>query len=201
MYGNNLNKTVLRKEIQARRNHLSPPEMIHYSEKICRLVTSSTRFFRAQHILLYCNYGSETRTSYIFEAAKKAGKNTYYPKVEGDNMYFYKVNSLSELSDGYRGIKEPYHPSRAFQNSRNNMDSMIIVPGLVFGRDGYRIGYGRGFYDRYLADYPGLWKTGICYGVQIVKDCPHEDHDICMDEIICEQGVITLNGEGEARWI
>lgn len=201
MYGNDLNKTVLRKEIQAKRNHLSPPEMIRYSEKICQLITSSTRFFRAKHILLYCNYGSETRTSYLFDAAKKAGKNTYYPKVEGDNLYFYKVNSLSELSDGYRGIKEPYHPSRAFQNSLQNMEAMIIVPGLVFGMDGYRIGYGRGFYDRYLADYPGLWKTGICYGIQMVKNCPHEEHDIRMDEIVYEQGVITLNGEGEARWI
>ena len=78
---------------------------------------------------------------------------------------------------------------------------MIIVPGTVFGRDGYRIGYGKGFYDRYLADYPGLWKTGICFSTQIVKECPHDEYDIQMDEIVCENEVITLNGEGEARWI
>ena len=201
MENNQSEKTALRKEILAKRNRISPPELMQYSQKICKMVTASSRFYRAKHILLYCNYGTEAKTGMIFEAAHSAGKNVYYPKVEGDHMCFYKVSSLAELSDGYRGIKEPYLPDRSFSNSIHSMDAMIIVPGTVFGRDGYRIGYGKGFYDRYLADYPGLWKTGICFSAQIIKECPHDEYDIPMDEIVCENEVITLNGEGEARWI
>lgn len=201
MEKNELDKAKLRKEYQKRRSRLSPPEIMQCSLQICRLITSSTRFFRAKDILLYYNFGDETRTDFLFEASQRAGKNIYYPKVYGENMGFYRVDHLSELTDGYKGIKEPFRFDQSFTDSGASMQAMIIVPGIVFGRNGYRIGYGKGFYDRFLAGYPGLWKTGICFSTQIMNECPHEEHDIPMDEIICENEIITFTGEGEARWI
>lgn len=196
------NKSDLRKQILKIRNTLPPPKMFQDSQMICRYITSSSRFYRAKDILLYCNYGSEVRTDIIFEAAKAAGKNTYYPKVEGDNMIFYRIDSLKDLSGGYHGIREPFKMDVSFRHPKSSYGSaIIIVPGTVFGRDGFRIGYGKGFYDRFLAFYPDLWKIGICYSSQIVKNCPHDEFDVKMDEIICEKEILTFNGTGEARWI
>ena len=65
-------------------------------------------------------------------------------------------------------------------------DSVIIVPGSAFSREGYRVGYGKGFYDRYLAAHPELNRIGVCYDVQLLWQCPHDEYDVKMDRIVTE---------------
>ena len=193
-------KTKIRKEIIQRRNAIAPPDMIAHSKRICNLIMAESRYLKAKDILLYMSYSSEVKTDLLFETALKEGKNVYFPKITNDEMDFYKVTSFTDFATGYKGISEPFCCEQSYHKSDSN-SAIIIVPGCVFGRDGYRIGYGKGYYDRFLARYPGLYKIGICYSVQMIDSCPCDSYDIQMDEIICEKEILTKSGKGEARWI
>ncbi|HOO80060.1 MAG TPA: 5-formyltetrahydrofolate cyclo-ligase [Lachnospiraceae bacterium] len=194
-------KTKFRKEYIKKRNSVAPPDAYEYSRRICNFITTESRFIKAKDILLYYNYGSEVRTDFLFNEIIKQGKNAYYPRVNGVSMDFYKISSFQEFTDGFKGIKEPFRLDHVFTKDEYIRDAIIVVPGCAFSRDGHRLGYGRGYYDRYLERYPKLWKIGIGYSVQIASECPHDEKDVQMDEIICENEIIMLNGKGEARWI
>jgi len=192
-------KILVRKKILKERNRLFPLDIKDYSEIICKCICSESRFLRAKDILLYYNYGSEVKTDYIFNKSLEMGKNVYFPKVEGDEIDFYKVTSKQDFTDGFKGILEPYGTNYSFKSEYN--DCIIIVPGSVFGRDGYRMGYGRGFYDRFLKRYKNLYKIGICFNIQLLDTCPHDENDVMMNEIITEKEILTDDGNGEVRWI
>ena len=105
--------------------------------------------------------------------------------MEGEAIAFYRVENLDELNVGYRGIQEPFM-SKAPAKGSFLSDSVIIVPGSAFSREGYRVGYGKGFYDRYLAAHPELNRIGVCYDVQLLWQCPHDEYDVKMDRIVTE---------------
>lgn len=191
-------KKALRSEILKKRNSIAPPDLVAFSNRICSCVTTESKYVRCNDILLYSHFGSEVKTDYIFEHALKDGKNVYFPKVEGNIMNFYKVNSMDDLKTGFKGMLEPYN---GLKHSNESSKAIIIVPGSVFGRDGYRIGYGRNFYDNFLSRFPDMYKIGICFSRQLVDTIPVDESDVQLDEIICEECILTRDGKGEARWI
>lgn len=191
-------KKKIRSEILKKRNSISPPDLLKNSEIICNYIMAGSKFIRATDVLLYSNYGSEVITAKLCDKALKDGKNVYYPKVEGEYISFYKVSSPSELNSGFMGILEPYGFDGKFNKSR---DAIIIVPGSAFGRDGYRIGYGKGYYDKFLCRNLDIYKIGVCFDLQLLDRVPKDEHDIQLDEIITEKCILTRSGKGEARWV
>ncbi len=191
-------KAELRKKYGKIRESVSPVERIEFSKRISECIFAESKYVRAENVLIYNDYGSEVKTNLIFEKAIKDGKNVFYPKVEGYYMSFYKITDQEQLSGGYKGILEPFGNTRKYESVNH---TIIIVPGTVFGKDGYRIGYGKGYYDRFLATFPSMYKIGICYDIQMCDTLPYDDYDIKMDEIISEKNIISLNGEKEARWV
>lgn len=182
-------KSILRKEKLRERGCVFPEYAFDAAANIAGVFTSSERYKDCKNVLIYANYSSELRTDILHLKMQEDNKNIFYPRVEGDDLYFCKVDDLSELTGGYKGIPEPYGIKADLNDP---FASIIIVPGIVFGKNGYRIGYGRGFYDRYLVNHRELYKIGICYDVQLVDRCPHEKHDIKMNEIITEKQHIFI---------
>lgn len=190
-------KSRLRKLISKQRNSIAPPDVVVLSEIICKYIESGSKYIRCQDILLYNSFGSEVKTDHLFNKALADGKNVYFPRVEDDLMNFYRVESKEELTEGFKGILEPFGNSPRFSKDK----AIVIVPGLVFGKDGYRIGYGRGFYDNFLKRFPDLYTIGICFSNQIIDQIPTEEHDEQLDEIVCENFILNREGTGDARWI
>ena len=113
-------------------------------------------------------------------------KRVYFPKSYGEDchMEFYQVISVKQLEAGYKGIREPAADESLRYRFRTQEDTLMILPGVAFGTDGYRIGYGKGFYDRYLQDKAQITRMGLAFSNQITEPFIHEEHDRKMDKIV-----------------
>lgn len=151
-------------------------------------------FYRSEILLGFASYGSEINTYEILGEALKAGKKVYLPKVLTEThgepeMAFLRIDSLQELRRGYRGIPEPPGQAPEYGYVAEEAErTLMLMPGVAF--DGYRnrIGYGKGFYDRYLADKPALWVRTIAVGFRcqmLEGELPHEEEDIRPYQVIC----------------
>ena len=140
-------------------------------------------------LLTYVNFRSEVDTHEIIWDALLQHKKVYCPKVIGDDMLFYKINTLEDLKAGYMGIKEPKEGLEPFDYNDNNV--LMIMPGSVFDKDGNRIGYGKGFYDRFLAECHRKGcvpvTAALGFSLQIVESIPAEEHDYKADYIFTEK--------------
>lgn len=182
-------KRTIRKEILKLRNSLSEEMRAYYSSIISGKINKLPEYNHFQDILIYASYQSEVITDDIINDALKKGKNVYLPRVEGEDMSFYMIGSRDELISGSYGIREP-EPD---ENKRfYKEEALMIMPLSVFDRQGNRLGYGKGFYDRFLSIHKGIYKIGIAYHIQEHEIVP-EKTDIKMDMIETDKESIVLN--------
>lgn len=190
----NVTKAELRSGVKALRKQLSGSDKSQRDRAIEKRVAAHGAFQRAERILIYMHYGSEVRTDGIVADALKLGKRVYVPKVLGREMEFYQIRSLDECGPGYRGLPEP--PLEAEQYALEGEDCgdkvLMILPGLAFDRAGNRLGYGGGFYDRYLERHPHCVKMGIAYDFQYMERIPAEETDIPVDYIITDKQTVSI---------
>ena len=128
----------------------------------------------------------EVDTVLMIEYALKVGVRIALPKVIGDNLLFLEVKSLKDVEESSIGIMEPKYYCEVV----NEPNATVIMPGVAFDRGGNRIGYGGGYYDRFLAKEPNHKKIALTYDFQIYDILPMEKHDIKVDEIITEKEII-----------
>lgn len=195
-----VSKKELRKEILARRDALSEKERREKSTRISKGVTEQEEFQKANKVLLFASCKSEVDTMEIFDVARINNKDIYYPKVIGKEMEFYQIHSKEELLEGYRGIYEPEsNPNKMFVPQLKDK-IFVLMPGAVFDEDGNRIGYGGGYYDKYLQQLENIvpreniWKTAIAFECQMVEKgkIPIEKYDIKPDYVITEGRGISI---------
>jgi 5-formyltetrahydrofolate cyclo-ligase len=124
------------------------------------------------------------RTDLLISEAKKLGKTVALPRVEGESISFYQHSDNDHLVKGRFGIMEPLP-----QVGIKGID-LLVVPGIAFDRRGYRLGYGKGYYDKFLSKNPTI-SIGLAYSIQIVQIIPHGSHDRRMDLIATENGIVT----------
>lgn len=156
------------------------------SRCICENAAALPEFKRARNVLLYSAVGSEVDLSYLFQKARDAGKAVFYPRCMGEGeMVFLKVDDPSQLIEGNFGIKEPSENAGIFAGGDS---TVCFVPAIAYSEKGYRLGYGGGYYDRFLSDFKGT-AVGIAFEECIAKALPTEDHDIKTDYIITESRV------------
>lgn len=178
-------KKELRHKYLALRDEL--PESIRLKSRIIVAdeLGREENFINAEHFLAFASYGSEIDTWGIIEKALESGKNVYLPRVEGEEMDFYRIKSLEDVQEGYRGIKEPRGLDKFCLENANPSQVFMLVPGACFNaKTGKRIGYGKGFYDKYLSSHLGLLTscTMIGYDFQdIPEDIPVDEHDILIE--------------------
>ena len=182
-------KREIRREVLILRDGLSEQEYRMGSLKVADRIIGHQWFYQAEHLLIFVSYGSEIDTSEIITEALRKGKKVYVPRVEGDVRHFYRIGSLEELVEGYKGIREPDGTSERYEEERRverGERVLMIMPGVAFDLRRNRIGYGKGFYDKYLADKEELqiYSIGIGFPCQMVEEIPAEENDIKSYQVI-----------------
>lgn len=180
-------KSQLRKKYMAMRDSLTAEEIKRKSFDICNTIINLDKFQKAGSIFLYINMKSEVSTSRIIKNAWENNIITYAPKVISKRvMKFFPFDQKSNLIKSRFGVFEPEYNENGFPDD----DSVIIVPGLVFDKEKYRVGYGGGYYDSFLKEAKGL-KIGVCYSFQIIDSFERGKYDVPVDIIVTENGIIT----------
>ena len=155
-------------------------------------------FQKARSICFYYPLGKEVDLLSAAGLALALGKEVYFPRTERLRMEFYQVTDLEHFKEGNFHVMEPEGGRRleVFRVQESERDGerppkglLILVPGVAFDRQKQRLGYGKGYYDRYLSDIPEAVKAGIAYECQIAERLPAEEQDIPMDYVITEAGI------------
>lgn len=182
----NESKENLRKEILQKRKNMSNTEILERSKQITEFVIQTQEFKEAKNILLYAPIQNEVDTERIAKETLNLQKNLFYPKVIGEHLIFYKITKEEHLQTGYQSILEPIEGLPAYEGESH---TCVIVPGVAFDRKRNRIGYGKGFYDRFLAKHSNNYSIGVCFALQMVDNLPFNELDIPLHRVITENGV------------
>ena len=175
-----MDKITLRKQIREKKRAMTPEEITAASEKLTANFLATDLYRQAKTIYGYLPYNQEVRTVPILEQALADGKRVAVPKVYGDEMKFIYLPDLTQVAKGYSGIPEPI----ADDPVGDDPTAVVLMPGLAFDKEGHRIGYGGGFYDKFLALEPNHPTVALCYGFQILRELPVEDFDVPVDLVL-----------------
>lgn len=175
-----MDKKELRRTIRERKRAMTEEEIVSRSEKLGHLFAQSEAYKAAKTIYGYLPYNQEVRTVPILEQALKDGKRVAVPKVYGEEMKFLYLDDLTKVEKGYAGIPEPIADGPVADDET----ALVLMPGLAFDPQGHRIGYGGGFYDKFLAAEPNHPTLALCYEFQMLPKLDTEEHDIPVDTIL-----------------
>lgn len=176
-------KRKIRSEAKQKRAALSQAQVRRWSGMICEALQIQPFFQEAEVVYFYYPLENEADLLPLAQEALDLGKQAAFPRVDGRDMAFYCVSDLKEFSEGAFHVMEPVSGS-----IMDRTDALVFVPGLVFDCHGNRMGYGKGYYDRYFAKYPSCRKIGICYRMQMIPQVPCGEFDIPMDMVFTECG-------------
>lgn len=189
-------KSLLRKHILAQREQL--PEVLHgqYSLVIARQLAQMPAYQRSGVVLAYMNFGTEFDSRSWVMQVLADGKRLVLPRVNRDTgqLDLYRVHDLeSQLAAGLWGIAEPV-PQRCERLIDLNEVEFALLPGVAFARNGARLGYGGGYYDKLLALMkPHPVRVAAAFALQVVQDVPQEATDVRVEWLVTEQGVIDCS--------
>ena len=172
-----MNKKVLRQEIRAAKKQHTPEELGLQSEVILKKLAQHPRFLEAERVMLYASLPDEVQTLDFIETWRNR-KTIILPTVVGDDIIPVELAENVEFAEGDFHIPEPQnHP---YQGGFD----LIVVPGMAFDAAGHRLGRGKGYYDRFLAQHPGVPTIGLCFDFQLLPEVPAEPHDCLINEVI-----------------
>ena len=184
-------RSQLRKERLAERGRLDAAQRRNKSEQIQALLLEQPVIVHAKHLFIYVHFRSEVETLALIEHCLAKGKTVSVPvtlRKESRLLAVQITDPATQLEPGCFGIPEPTDEQIAHATIDPTQIDAVLVPGSVFDPLGGRLGYGGGYYDRFLTqDAPQARRIGLAYAVQIVEQVPMEAHDQYMDMIITEQ--------------
>ncbi len=185
-------KSGLRKHFLAIRKNLSHESRILFDSALFSNTVALPQFKSAKILLCYYPIKGEPNIIPLIKYAQGIGKQIAFPISHESERHlsFHAISDLSELNHGTYGIPEP--PENAPEITDFN-GAFCLVPALAFSKNGQRLGYGGGYYDRFLSDFSGV-SAGLCYSQFFVDKLPAEEHDIPLDIIISEKGVFFPHG-------
>ncbi len=177
-------KVMLRKHYKEMREKMTASYKRSLDIEIASRFLCTYEYMQAKTLLVYVSRNTEVDTIGIINAAFANGKSVAVPKCEGDGiMNFYLIKSMDDLQKGFAGIMEP--DVLRCTKLLDFADSICIVPGLSFDPEGYRVGFGGGYYDRFLANYEGI-SAGLCYASFVKWDLPREEHDVPVSLLVTD---------------
>ncbi len=190
-----MNSRKLRKDTLIQRDMLSALEQRNKGMAIMRRLLHATWFDSANTIFTYVDFRSEVATRPLIEHILDCGKTALVPVtlVKEKDLLAVSISNLdSELAPGYCSIPEPIQEIRDKQMFAPENIDIIFLPGSVFDEQGGRMGYGGGYYDRFVSQKaPQALRVGLAYEMQVVKRAPLQVHDELLDYIITEKRIIT----------
>ena len=177
-------KRDIRKRVLANRDGISKEEWEENSRKIQNQVVTHPFFLESDVIYCYVDYRNEVSTMSIINQAWKLGKRVAVPKVEGDEINFYYISDFSALKEGYCQIREPDE-----QMPANSEKALVIMPGVAFDKNRNRIGYGKGFYDRFMLSHPFCKTIALAFECQMVDEIKSDLFDYRPEILITEEHI------------
>ncbi|MCR4806807.1 MAG: 5-formyltetrahydrofolate cyclo-ligase [Lachnospiraceae bacterium] len=193
MTDTDLKKKDIRKDFIKRRSGLAPDKKALYDTVICDRITSMDEYNDAGLVLVYASYNGEVDTKELIKRCIKDGKSVACPRCRIEDgvpaLDFYRIGSWDDLNEGYKGIPEPGADEDKKVSGHEIKDALIIVPMVGYDKSGNRLGYGKGFYDRFLAANKNAKSIGLAYSIQECDELPVDEYDVRPDMIINETGV------------
>ncbi|MBQ8547618.1 MAG: 5-formyltetrahydrofolate cyclo-ligase [Lachnospiraceae bacterium] len=204
---NQNDKKAFRKAMLAKRDAIPYENRIEADKARNELIRSWDVYQNAELLLFYVSYRSEADMLQLLKEALEAGRDVAVPKVVGTEMVFYRITEFSQLIEGYKGILEPDTERCEAVTEMNSADdgrmqsvtkpalpehTILFVPGCAFDKLGGRMGYGGGFYDRFMEKYPDVLRVALAYEEQLVEEVPQEAHDKTVDVITTGARVIQI---------
>ncbi len=186
IFGKRDEKNLIRKRMKQLRADMTRTERFEKSMQIFEQLITVPEFKRADRIYTYVSMDNEIDTIMLIDYSLSLEKRVFVPRVSGKDMEFYEISDISELNPGYMGIYEPDINGKEPDYSRTGF---MCMPGLAFDRSYNRIGYGGGFYDRYLSVENKLYKAALAYEAQLLESIPAQDGDVRPDMIVTEENI------------
>ena len=181
-------KARLRRAVKERRRSLGDARRERLSDLIADRIAHLPEYAAAEAVFVYMDISDEVRTGPVIARCRADGKRIAIPRVEGKELRFYEITDLLEkppetfLTEGYLHIPEPDPQQCPCADAEET--ALMILPGLAFDRQMHRLGYGGGFYDRYLAAHPHHPTVAPAFSCQLFERIPFEETDICVDRVI-----------------
>ena len=180
-------KKDIRAQVKKSRKEAAPEQIRENSNLICEKFLDLPEYKAAKVVFAYMDCKNEVETKKVIEQCWKDGKTIAVPKVFGEIMKYYVITSYDDLEEGYFGIPEPKHESLQEIVCE---DGLMILPGVAFDVGRHRVGYGGGFYDRYLEAHPDMKKIAFAFEFQMFEEVPFEEFDRQPEKIITEKRII-----------
>ncbi len=177
-----MDKKAFRREISAKKRAMTEEQIESASQRLSEQLFATDAYQNAKSIYAYLSYNQEVRTEGIIRRALADGKRVSVPKVFGDDMKFLWIDDLDHIAPGAYNIPEPI----ADGPEADDDTALILMPGLAFDPEGHRLGYGGGFYDRYLSEHHDHTLVALCYDFQLFDHLETEAHDIPVDIVIAD---------------
>jgi 5-formyltetrahydrofolate cyclo-ligase len=187
-------KAEIRKTVLRLRNAMTQEEIEAGSSAIVNRLTELDEIRRAPTLMVYLSFGSEVVADGLILCGWEAGKRIVVPLChpESRELTACHINSFDELTSGHYGIRET-KAGCIRPVPRREIDA-VVVPAVAFDRRGYRVGYGGGYYDRFLPEAPQAARIGAAFARQIVAVIPADPHDVTVESIVTETEVIVPTG-------
>ncbi len=179
-------KKEIRKRMRVLRENMTREDMFSKSSLIFEQLITVPEYKNAEKIFTYVSMNNEVDTIMLIDYSLSMDKRVFVPKVSGRDMLFYEISDISELSPGYCGIYEPDTDGKEPDYSKTGF---MCMPGVAFDKDYNRIGYGGGFYDRYLSGENKFYKAALAYEFQFVDHIRTEHVDVKPDMIVTEDNI------------
>ncbi len=191
-------KNELRKRAKEMRRSMSPERKCTLDRKIKNKLLNLWAVRDADEILCYVSTDIEVDTREFISELLLRGKRVAVPRCEGGNseMNFYYINSLSELLPGSFGVLEPDPQTSTIVGKSQH--SVCIVPAFMFDENGFRLGYGKGYYDRYLSRYEGS-TVGVCYSENLQNELYHGKYDRAVDLVVTDRKIIRKDEDNATK--
>ena len=185
-------KNALRDRFRAKRKAIAPEQKATWDAEINKRLCSLVSVRYADEILSFSPLAGEVNVSDFNAYAIKNGKELYLPRcIEGTReMTFHRVCDTKELESGSFSIMEPSENAPVWENAAGKR-SVCIIPAMSYDKNGFRLGYGKGYYDRHLSSKSTL-KIGVCYTEFMSDSIPRGRFDLAVDIIVTEKGIITV---------
>lgn len=183
-------KQKIRKNFLKIRKEINSDVVENNSRIICEKLICMDIWNNVSSIFVYSSINNEVNLDILVKWARCRGIIIAFPKVTGNDMNFYQINNENDLKKGYFDILEPLGNTNIIEPDVN---SLIFVPGIAFDKRGYRVGYGKGFYDRFFERYYVGGKIGVAFESQMTEEIINDKYDIAMDIIVNEKGEVVLN--------
>ncbi len=186
-------KSKLRYDYLKVRDRIEPHVRFTHSNSILSKIKQLDSYEDARILMFYLSYGSEVVTDLMINEVLADGKEVAVPVIQspGDGiMTAVKINRLEDCYEKVYGIRQPEFNENDVV-SKEDVD-LIFVPGIVFDLNGYRIGYGKGYYDRWLEGTDVLKRVGLAFEVQLIDKIPNGQYDLPVSKILTEKRMIEI---------